>query len=271
MAWRGKARQGAAWPGEARLGLARRGFTLRANRSQRGLLRLGKARQGEAGRGPAGLGEVPLRGRIGRVADWFLGKVFNNNGASVMGMQTREITIRGLSPLLMHNGQTADPLNKFSKQLKAVSGKRKKTDEDYAEMSKIEWHAGLYVDKDGELIIPSTLIEASIQDGAKKSKLGKAFKSAVFVNDDAKVDIGVKKKAIDLFGDENYRDVRGVRIGQARIMRTRPVFANWKCKFTLYFDDEQVNESDVSQALSDAGSKCGIGDFRPKFGRFEVI
>ena len=188
-----------------------------------------------------------------------------------MGLKQLEISIRGVSPLLMHNGQTADPLNTFSKQLKAVSGKRKKTEEDYAEMSRIEWHAALYVDKDGKLIIPSTLLEASIQDGAKKSKLGKAFKSAVFVNDDAVLDIGSKKKAVDLWGDDQYRDVRGVRVGQARIMRTRPIFNQWACQFTVYYDDEQVNEADVVRAIEDAGTKSGVGDFRPRFGRFEIV
>ena len=188
-----------------------------------------------------------------------------------MALQQLTVKIRGVSPLLMHNGQTADPLNKFSKQLKAVSGKRKKTDEDYAEMSRIEWHAGLYVNEGGNAIIPSTLIEASILDGAKKSKLGKAFKSAVFVNDDAILDYGRKGKVADLWGDDNYRDVRGVRVGQSRVMRTRPIFRQWGCEFSVLFDDEQVNQSDVERAIVDAGSKSGIGDFRPKFGRFEVV
>jgi hypothetical protein len=189
----------------------------------------------------------------------------------MMSLQKMSVEIRGTSPLLMHNGQTADPMNKFSKQLKAVTGKRKKTEEDYAEMSKIEWHAGLYMNKDGFIIIPSTILEASIQDGAKKSKLGKAFKSAVFVNDDATLDIGTKKKAEALWGDDRYRDVRGVRVGTSRVMRTRPIFHEWGAKFDVFFDDEQVNESDVVTALHDAGTKCGIGDFRPKFGRFEIV
>ena len=190
-----------------------------------------------------------------------------------MALQQLEITIEGVSPLLMHNGQTADPLNKFSKELKAVSSKRKKTDEDYAEMSRIEWHAGLYVNRDGFLVIPSEILEASIGDGAKKSKLGKAFKSAVFVDQDAILDIGIgpKKKAIDLWGDDQYRDVRGVRVGQARIMRTRPIFTNWKAKFVVNYDDEQVNESEVVRALEDAGSKSGLCDNRPKYGRFRVV
>lgn len=188
-----------------------------------------------------------------------------------MALQNMLVVIQGISPLLMHNGQTADPLNRFSKQMKEITKKPKRTEEDYAELSKIEWHAGLYVNKDGDLIIPSTLIEASIQDGAKKSKLGKAFKSAVFVNDDAKLDIGTKKKAAELWGDDQYRDVRGVRVGQSRVMRTRPIFNQWKCSFTVYFDDQQVDLSQVERAIEDAGTKAGLGDFRPRFGRFEIV
>ncbi len=46
--------------------------------------------------------------------------------------------------MLQHNGQTADPLNEFAKELKKVSGKRNKTDEYHALMGEIEWRAGLY-------------------------------------------------------------------------------------------------------------------------------
>jgi len=62
-----------------------------------------------------------------------------------------------------------------------------------------------------------------------------------------------------------------VRVGQARIMRTRPVFNQWACQFTVYYDDEQVNEVDVIRAIEDAGTKSGVGDFRPRFGRFEIV
>lgn len=181
------------------------------------------------------------------------------------------VSITGVSPLLMHNGQTADPLNKFSKAMKEVSGKRKKTDEDYAELSRIEWLAGLYVNESEKLILPSISLEAAIIDGAKKSKLGKAFKSSVFVNDDAVLNIGTKYKvASELWKNEAFRDVRGVRIGQSRVMRTRPIFREWSSSFVVMYDDEQVNLGDVQRALVDAGRISGVGDFRPKFGRFDV-
>lgn len=254
------------------------GVNKSANGLVTGLARLGMVWQGEVRQGKVFTywGNTPVRGL------WLAGAMRGGVcrckvrhglvfliGENVMFAEL-EVSIIGASPLLMHNGQTADPLNAFSKQLKAVSGKRKKTDEDYAEMSRIEWHAALYVDADGELILPSTLLEASIYDGAKKSKLGKAFKSSVFVNDDAKLDIGVKKKAEQLWGDDNYRDVRGVRVGQSRVMRTRPVFKTWACTFTVMYDPEQVNEAEVVRAIKDAGQNSGVGDFRPRFGRFEV-
>ena len=101
--------------------------------------------------------------------------------------------------------------------------------------------------------------------------LGKAFKSSVFVNDDAEVAIDKKYgKAEELWDYDEFRDVRGVRIGQSRVMRTRPIFRNWQAEFEVLFDDEQVNQSDVVRAIVDAGRISGVGDFRPKFGRFEV-
>lgn len=185
---------------------------------------------------------------------------------------TLKVTIRGTSPLIMHNGQLADPLNKFSKELKGVSGKRKKTDEDHAEMARIEWFGSLYVNEDGAAIIPSECLEASIYNGAKKQKLGKHFKSCVFVHEHAVLSLPTKKKkAVDLWGDDNYVDRRAVGVGQARVMRTRPIFRDWACDFVVHFDDEQVNQEEVERAIHDAGALVGVLDYRPKFGRFEVL
>lgn len=187
-------------------------------------------------------------------------------------LQEITVTIRGVAPLIMHNGQTCDPLNKFARAIKEISGKRKKTDEDYAEMGRLEWIAGLYVNEEGRLIIPADVLDSAMVEGAKKSKLGKQFKSAVFVPNDADLIIDKKNYTVDkLWGDENYRDVRGVRVGQARIMRTRPIFRTWECTFTIQYDDEQVNEADVRRALRDCGVQVGLCDYRPKYGRFELV
>lgn len=187
-------------------------------------------------------------------------------------LQEITVTIRGVAPLIMHNGQTCDPMNKFARAIKEISGKRKKTDEDYAEMGRLEWIAGLYVDEDGKLIIPADVLDSALVEGAKKSKLGKQFKSAVFIPHDAELVIDKKSYSVEkLWQDENYRDVRGVRVGQARIMRTRPIFRTWSCSFTIQYDDEQVNINDVQRALRDCGVQVGLCDYRPKYGRFELV
>jgi len=43
-----------------------------------------------------------------------------------IGYSQVKLKLTGISPLIVHNGQLADPLNRFSKLMKAVTGKRKK-------------------------------------------------------------------------------------------------------------------------------------------------
>jgi hypothetical protein len=51
-------------------------------------------------------------------------------------MQKSKFRLTSESPLLLHNGQTADPSNRFSKEMKKISGKRGKTDADFEQLSK---------------------------------------------------------------------------------------------------------------------------------------
>lgn len=172
----------------------------------------------------------------------------------------------------MHNGQLANPLNAFSKQIKAITSNRKKTEEHHIEISRLEFLGGLYVNKNGEVIIPSLAIEATITEGAKKAKLGKQFKSAIAVEHDSVLDYGKKLTTEQLWEqNEEFADIRNVRVGTARIMRTRPIFRTWSSEFEVLFDAEQVDEAQVVRAISDAGIQVGILEYRPKFGRFQII
>ena len=61
------------------------------------------------------------------------------------------------SSIIPHNGQTADPRNRFSKAMKLISGKRKKTDSDLDELARLEFLAGLYLEG-GDIVIPSYVL-----------------------------------------------------------------------------------------------------------------
>lgn len=71
-----------------------------------------------------------------------------------------------------------------------------------------------------------------------------------------------------------YRvDARRVMIQKAGIIRGRPAFDDWHCELKLVIDDRIWPEDQhalLLEILEHAGQTVGIGDFRPRFGRFTV-
>ena len=191
-----------------------------------------------------------------------------------MAIQTLGLKIQG-NTLIPHNGQTADPRNRFSKALKAISGKRKKTDSDLDELARLEFLAGLYVE-DGDVVIPDYVLESTLIAGAKKSKRGTQAKTAIFVqsspvlNFDGKPEVINEEVLSELFIAGNHSLSVGVKVGMAKVIRTRPFLKNWSAQFTVEFEDEFVNRAEVLDFATDAGRQVGLCDWRPKHGRFTV-
>jgi len=167
----------------------------------------------------------------------------------------------------MHNGQLADPLNKWVKLIKQISSKRKKTDADYEEMAHLEFMASLYLNETGP-ILPANLIEATILGGAKKSKEGQASKSACFCLEHAKLEYEGPRTANELWKDENFHFSSIVRVGQARVSRMRPIFKEWSAVVSINIEDTLINPARISEWLTAAGSQVGLCDWRPQYGRF---
>jgi hypothetical protein len=187
-------------------------------------------------------------------------------------LQKLVVSIKGVSPLLLHNGQTANPLNRYSRQLKAVSGKRSKTDEDFEEMAKIEFHAGLYLGEKGEYILPAHNIEAVMLEGAKKNKNGRLVQGGAFVESDpVLVFNGSDKSPEELWAGGEHALMVSVRVQRNRVMRTRPLIpSGWTAEVTVMYDPAVLEEPAIRQAFEVAGRERGLGDWRPKFGRFTV-
>ena len=181
------------------------------------------------------------------------------------------VSIKGVSPLLTHNIQLADPMNQWTKALKEISSKRKKTETDFAEMSRIEWYGGLYVNSDKRIILPSEVLFGSICGGAKKSKLGKQFLSGFDVVSDSILEYDGDKNIDKLWKSGKSTDIRAVSIQRARIMRTRPIFFNWSVTIKCHFMEDILNKSQVVKAIEDAGMYVGVGDYRPRYGRYVII
>ena len=172
-------------------------------------------------------------------------------------------------PMIVHNGQTADPLNKWAKAMKVVSGKRSKTDSDYLELARLEFFAGLYLGPSGP-VIPARNIDSLLLSAAKKLREGPLAKSGVFCQKDAVMEYDGPRTAEELWADERFRHVAIVRVQTARIARTRPVFESWAATVAVQYEDSIVNAAQVDRWMQIAGPQCGLGDWRPQHGRFSA-
>lgn len=184
-------------------------------------------------------------------------------------MKTVKVIIEGSGPMLMHSDRTANPLNPQTKALKVVTSKRKKTDEDHYEIARLEFIASCYYN--GKWYLPSANIEAMLLASAKHFKMGTIIKQALIIPDDATFEFSDDKlKPEDLFHVDEYVDQRTVKISQAKNIRTRPIFNSWKSVFVCWLDTDKMNVEQLIQIIENAGKYVGIGDYRPRFGKFTI-
>jgi len=180
----------------------------------------------------------------------------------------------GIRPIIMHNGLMADPTNEYTIKIKEIcrKGSKKLTQADYEERDRLEWEAGLYWDDTLGPIIPSDNIERCIQLGAQKSRIGKDVQAAVFCCEPVvKLEYQGTRDKDKLASDPRFCIRKGVAVQKSRIIRIRPMFpTGWSLTFELEYDENIVNEKDLVKAMRDAGAIVGLGDWRPKFGRFSV-
>ncbi len=186
-----------------------------------------------------------------------------------MSYKELQFKITGVAPLILHNGQTADPLNQHSKSIAEITGKRKKTDADHREVARREWFAGLYL-YNGEPCIPFQILEATLIEGAKKHKRGPAAKAGLIVELHAPLEYDGPRKPDELWEDERFRLRVSAKIGTSRVMRTRPMFPQWSAMLAIQYLPDLLNPAEVLNFLVTAGVQIGLGDWRPRFGRFNV-
>jgi hypothetical protein len=164
------------------------------------------------------------------------------------------VKIKSIAPLLMHRFP-------FENENEETAKKRGEVYDPVADSEK-----ALYKNDKG-CYAPSTWIEACLRDTAKDFKKGKStYKATVLAS------VFVDPEQIPL-NKQTYDEIdrRPVVIQRNRIVRARPRFNSWELEFTINFDDKILDKKVLKQILEEAGKTKGIGDYRPKYGRFEVV
>lgn len=161
------------------------------------------------------------------------------------------ITIRGTATLLHH---------------KFVFVDKKKPGSSYIPEEEAETHS--YRDEKGKLVQPANHIEGSMFKAAVEFKMvGKktfkdAFKGGVFVEPNLILHKNQKHSVLTV----------PAVVQRARIARSRYEFPiGWELSFTITVIDERITGEILKAVLTEAGKYRGIGDDRPRHGRFEIV
>ena len=188
-----------------------------------------------------------------------------------MSYTTKSVKIVGTAPLLLHNGRLANPMDPYAKEVKRVTSKRKKTDEDHAEIARLEWLGSIYTNADGVVCIPGRNLESFCIESGKLYKLGKAVgRAGVLCDGDFPLTYGGPKDINKLWDGGGHSDSQTMKVQQARIVRTRPRFDAWALSFTVAFDSDVVDDAEMHRIIENGGVRVGLGDSRPRFGRFQL-
>lgn len=181
------------------------------------------------------------------------------------------LSLEGTAPLLMHSARGVDPLDPVVKQIKAITAKRKKTEEDMETVARLEFEVSMYhLDSVGPFI-PGVNVEKCLVEGGRITKMGKNIERGLFVLDNACPLLYSGDRTIDGLWSApggKFRSMMAVGVGGRKIMRCRPIFDEWSVECEAEVDTTVLNPTELEQIATHAGSMVGLGDFRPRYGRF---
>jgi len=187
---------------------------------------------------------------------------------------TLTLKLTGTRPMLMHNGRLANPLDPHTRAIKAIAGKKKKTDADYANLALLESRGGMY-EAPGDVIgLPIENVWTSLRDAGRAFKIGKQIEQALIPSPEIvplEID-GATIKCDDYLTDHPERlSYVPVVVNNKRTMRARPIIpVGWQATVSFTLLDDVLQLETLAPAIDRAGRLVGLGDRRPMFGTYTV-
>lgn len=231
--------------------------------------RHGEARQGRARRGedkfpqffPKTADHSPISERTqARMTGVTLTNVDPKAAATIVPYRA-EVTIKGTRPILFHR-YNVDAIAIKAGEKKGSKAKKSDDIETY-----------VYLTEDGKLAVPGINFHSALVAAAKfksdprspRASAKELFKCGVIPTDDL-VPFGSGVANWD------FIDRRRVRVQNSYITRERPGLAkDWELTFGVDVSlPEYITPDFLLDVANDAGRFCGLCDFRPIFGRFQV-
>lgn len=199
-------------------------------------------------------------------------------------------TIEGSRDVLFSSSASMNPRNPILKTLEPIKGRRgkNKTELIIDSLEKGDWLCSAIWGECGETwldgeafmfsgygtpVLPAEYLCRSAQNAATATRSGTKVKQALSegMTPDAVLIYDGPTNAEEMWNDPQCRfiDSRSAVVNRARIMRTRlRIPTGWQAKVELTLDSTIMDIEELKNILIDAGRRVGVGDYRPKFGRF---
>lgn len=171
-----------------------------------------------------------------------------------------EFTIEGVSAILFHAWNNEAVAEKAVAK-KGSAAKKSDNVESY-----------VYRNDKGEIALPGVYVHSSMQYAAKFKQDPRSPRKSAF--DLFKAAISPLTEYASLGAAKwDYLDERRVLVQRNAIMRQRPAFnAGWKAQMQFVVNlPEYVSPHFFQDVLMLAGRAIGVGDFRPTYGRFQIV
>lgn len=192
------------------------------------------------------------------------------------------VSARGVTPLIMHNVQMADPLNRWTLESASLKNKRsKKTESDIEKLYEIGFLSSLYWSNElNGLYMPTDNIRKMLLEAARGCDSKGAKKQIVGVRFTEYLGYPIETENRDnieaIRDNPKNRYFKIVKVGMAKVPNVRAIFHQWSFDFQMEIDASIVNVSTVEEWVEYAGDRVGIGSRRPygptpgEYGRFVV-
>jgi len=202
-----------------------------------------------------------------------------------MAIRRFEISVTGISPLLLSNNLCSDPLSQASKDKKHFTSKRTKADSDHLSLRLIDWvHSGYWskpgsVEIDdvenavkfegfGDLTLPSQNFARCLRNGATQFKLGKEINRALIVENEPLIKYSGPKSADEMVKESRFILTSPVVRMKTTNWVTRLILPEWAVAYQVTVDDERIAFDALERICQTAGRFEGLGTWRPRYGRF---
>ena len=187
------------------------------------------------------------------------------------------IRVRGVSPIITHNGAAGLDSRSAANVEKAQIAKKRgsnRTEADEVRLRELECLTSLYLDESGAPTLPEAAFRSNIEAAARTLRQGPQVREGLIVE---AVEVFDYDRSLGTTAEELARNVQftvGVRVGQSRLLRTRARFDEWAATIRVDVDPELVDREQLLVWLDIGGRRLGLGDWRPQksgqYGRFEV-